>query len=100
MGDGSKEEIQETLAVGVGTLAGSTIMLLTIPWGVGVYLNQRQLDHRTGKAKKVLVTSADGKSSYKPAVLDNGVRVMVPPFINMDEMIVVHTELMEYSERA
>ena len=38
--------------------------------------------------------------SYKPAVLDNGVRIMVPPFINMDEMIVVHTELMEYSERA
>jgi elongation factor P len=38
--------------------------------------------------------------SYKPAVLDNGVRIMVPPFINMDEEIIVHTELMEYSERA
>ena len=38
--------------------------------------------------------------SYKPAVLDNGVRIMVPPFINIDEVIVVHTELMEYSERA
>lgn len=38
--------------------------------------------------------------SYKPAVLDNGVRIMVPPFINTDEMIIVHTELMEYSERA
>jgi elongation factor P len=38
--------------------------------------------------------------SYKPAVLDNGVRIMVPPFINADELIVVHTELLEYSERA
>jgi len=38
--------------------------------------------------------------SYKPATLDNGVRIMVPPFINADEMIVVHTELLEYSERA
>jgi len=38
--------------------------------------------------------------SYKPALLDNGVRVMVPPFIGVDEMIVVHTERMEYSERA
>ncbi len=38
--------------------------------------------------------------SYKPAVLDNGVRIMVPPFINTDELIIVHTELMEYSERA
>jgi elongation factor P len=39
-------------------------------------------------------------SSYKPAILDNGVRIMVPPFVGADEMIVVHTELMEYSERA
>jgi elongation factor P len=37
--------------------------------------------------------------SYKPAILDNGVRLMVPPFIGADEEIVVHTELMEYSER-
>jgi elongation factor P len=28
------------------------------------------------------------------------VRIMVPPFINADEEIIVHTELMEYSERA
>ena len=39
-------------------------------------------------------------NSFKPAVLDNGVRVMVPPFVNQDEDIVVNTETMEYSERA
>ncbi|MCP5086907.1 MAG: elongation factor P [Rhodobacteraceae bacterium] len=39
-------------------------------------------------------------NSFKPAVLDNGVRVMVPPFISQDEDIVVNTETMEYSERA
>ena len=39
-------------------------------------------------------------NSFKPAVLDNGVRVMVPPFIGQDEDIVVNTETMEYSERA
>ncbi|MDE3080201.1 MAG: elongation factor P [Paracoccaceae bacterium] len=38
--------------------------------------------------------------SFKPAILDNGVRIMVPPFVGPDEDIVVHTELMEYSERA
>ena len=38
--------------------------------------------------------------SYKPALLDNGVRIMVPPFINTYEDIVVHTEFLEYSERA
>ena len=39
-------------------------------------------------------------NSFKPAILDNGVRIMVPPFVGQDEDIVVHTELMEYSERA
>ena len=38
--------------------------------------------------------------SYKPAVLENGVRVMVPPFIGVDEVIIINTDLMEYSERA
>jgi len=39
-------------------------------------------------------------NSFKPAVLDNGVRVMVPPFVNQDEKIVINTENMEYTERA
>ncbi|MFT7060005.1 MAG: elongation factor P [Pseudorhodobacter sp.] len=39
-------------------------------------------------------------NSFKPAILDNGVRIMIPPFIGQDEDIIVHTELMEYSERA
>jgi len=39
-------------------------------------------------------------NSYKPAILDNGIRIMVPPFINQDEDVVVNTETMEYSERA
>ena len=38
--------------------------------------------------------------SFKPAILDNGVRVMIPPFVGTDERIVVNTELFEYSERA
>lgn len=38
--------------------------------------------------------------SFKPAILDNGVRVMVPPFVGPDEAIIVNTETFEYSERA
>lgn len=38
--------------------------------------------------------------SFKPAILDNGIKVMVPPFIGQDEDIVVDTISMEYSERA
>ena len=37
---------------------------------------------------------------FKPAILDNGLRVMIPPFVGVDEDIVVNTELFEYSERA
>ena len=39
-------------------------------------------------------------SSYKPAVLDNGVRIMVPPFIGVGEKIVVGTTEVNYVERA
>ena len=39
-------------------------------------------------------------SGGKPAILDNGVRVQVPVFIEQGEKIVVNTETLEYSERA
>lgn len=39
-------------------------------------------------------------SSYKPAVMENGVRVMVPPFITTGEKIVVDTNEITYVERA
>lgn len=38
-------------------------------------------------------------SSYKPAVMENGVRVMVPPFINVGEKIVVDTAEITYLRR-
>ena len=39
-------------------------------------------------------------SSYKPAILDNGVRTNVPPFINVGDKIVVGTSEANYVERA
>lgn len=47
-----------------------------------------------------VVRGQTAANSFKPAVLDNGVRITVPPFVGQDEMIVVNTETMEYSERA
>jgi Ca2+/Na+ antiporter len=44
MGEGTPQEVQHQLSVGVGTLVGSTIMLLTIPWGMGVWLGRRDYD--------------------------------------------------------
>jgi elongation factor P len=39
-------------------------------------------------------------SSYKPAMLENGVRVMVPPFVGAGEKIVVDTNEIAYVRRA
>lgn len=47
-----------------------------------------------------VVKGQTAAKSFKPATLDNGVKVMVPPFIGQDEEIIVDTVSMEYSERA
>ncbi|NCO21782.1 MAG: elongation factor P [Rhodobacterales bacterium] len=47
-----------------------------------------------------VVKGQTAANSFKPAILDNGVKVMVPPFIAQDEDIIVNTETMEYAERA
>ena len=47
-----------------------------------------------------VVKGQTAANSYKPAILDNGVRIMIPPFVGEGEDIIVNTELFEYSERA
>jgi elongation factor P len=55
----------------------------------------------------LLITEADpvvkgqtAASSYKPAVLENGIRVLVPPFIASGERIIVDTNEITYIRRA
>ncbi|GAN77104.1 elongation factor P [Acidisphaera rubrifaciens] len=47
-----------------------------------------------------VVKGQTASSSYKPAKLSNGVKTMVPPFIEAGERIVVKTEDGSYVERA
>jgi elongation factor P len=47
-----------------------------------------------------VVKGQTASASYKPALLDNGVRVMVPPFITAGERIVVDTNEITYVRRA
>ena len=47
-----------------------------------------------------IVKGQTAANSYKPAVLENGVRITVPPFIGIGDKIIVNTELGEYVERA
>lgn len=47
-----------------------------------------------------VVRGQTAASSYKPARLENGLRVMVPPFITAGEKIVVDTNAVAYVRRA
>ena len=38
-------------------------------------------------------------SSYKPATLDNGINIQVPPFIESDDQIIIDTRTMEYVKK-
>jgi elongation factor P len=47
-----------------------------------------------------VVKGQTAASSYKPAMLENGVRIMVPPFITAGEKVIVDTNEMAYVSRA
>ena len=47
-----------------------------------------------------VVKGQTAASSYKPAVLENGIRVLVPPFISSGERIIVDTNELTYVRRA
>lgn len=47
-----------------------------------------------------VVKGQTAASSYKPAKLENGIRILVPPFIESGTKVVVNTATGEYVERA
>jgi elongation factor P len=47
-----------------------------------------------------VVRGQTAASSYKPAMLENGIRVLVPPFISTGERIIVDTNELTYVRRA
>lgn len=47
-----------------------------------------------------VVKGQTAASSYKPAILENGIRVLVPPFISSGERIIVDTNELTYVSRA
>eukprot|EP00112_Aurelia_sp_Birch-Aquarium-sp1_P008241 Seg1903.3 transcript_id=Seg1903.3/GoldUCD/mRNA.D3Y31 product="Sodium/calcium exchanger NCL2" protein_id=Seg1903.3/GoldUCD/D3Y31 len=70
-GLGPKEEAQEKLAVGMGTLAGSTIMLLTIAWAGSLVIGRCNLDHKG--------ESIDDTGKGRVACADQGI-TLLPEF--------------------
>ena len=46
-----------------------------------------------------VVKGQTASSSYKPATLENGIKIMVPPFINAEDTIVLDTRTLEYIKK-
>ena len=52
------------------------------------------------KETEPVVKGQTASGSYKPAILDNGLRVMIPTYLTVGTRVVVHTETGAYMERA
>ena len=52
------------------------------------------------KETEAVVKGQTAASSSKPAMLKNGLRIMVPPFIEQGEKIIINTEDLSYLKRA
>lgn len=46
------------------------------------------------------VKGQTASSSYKPSIVENGLRIMVPPHMSVGQKIIVNTETLEYVKRA
>lgn len=101
-GLGDIESAQETLSVGVGALAGSTIMLLTIPWGLSVVAGRVDIDSHgnlnyNGKPKLTKGSVIAQRSSTGVAITDtvsHGAKIMmvttIPYFLIQGPAFFIH----------
>jgi elongation factor P len=85
----NKPYLQEGMRCYVKTFDGVPIAL-EVPQKITVEITETE----------PVVKGQTASSSYKPAVMSNGVKVMVPPFITAGEKIVVNTADGTYYERA
>ena len=51
------------------------------------------------KSTDAAIKKQTTSSSYKPATLENGIKIMVPPFINSDDKIILDTRTLEYIKK-
>jgi elongation factor P len=53
----------------------------------------------TIKSTDASIKGQTASSSYKPAILENGIKIMVPPFIDTDDKIILDTRTLEYVKK-
>ena len=89
------------------SLLGEKSKLLKENMEVNVQFHEDQplsIDLPSSVELKIETTEASIKgqtasSSYKPATLENGIKIMVPPFINSDDKIILDTRTLEYVKK-
>jgi elongation factor P len=71
------------------------------------YCNDKAISIYLPEQVNAIISQADSvvkgqtaASSYKPAILENGVKVLVPPFIESGEEIIIRTDDFSYVKRA
>jgi len=73
---GTRDEMLSKLEIGLGTLAGSTVCLITLPWAITIFLGRRDLDPLTGNAQWKLVNGIKApKCDNKFSLLHSGITV-------------------------
>jgi len=83
---GLGSDAQKQLSVGVGALAGSTIMLLTVPWLLSLFAGRVDCDKRTGEPVY---------KKQPPRLLKGGLQsgVLARPTVSTSAMIMLLTSL-------
>ena len=89
------------------SILGEKTKLLKENMEVDVQLHDDQalsIDLPSSVELKIETTDASIKgqtasSSYKPATLENGIKIMVPPFINSNDKIALDTRTLEYIKK-
>ena len=88
-------------------IAGEKGRLLTENLEVGIsFYNEKPLSIELPNQVTCTIATTDValkgqtvSSSYKPAKLDNGINIQVPPFIENEDKIIVDTRTMEYIKK-
>lgn len=77
-------------------------MIVTVESHEGRPIGISLPDHVTLRVTEAdaVVKGQTASASYKPAMLENGVRVMVPPFVVAGERVIVDTNEITYVRRA
>ena len=70
------------------------------------YYNENPISVELPNQVKCKINSTDAalkgqtvSSSYKPAILDNGIKIQVPPFIEAEDNIILDTRTFEYVKK-